>query len=213
MKSLVMFLAFIFSLNIYADTVSDKEKEVLIKFYHATNGSQWKIKWDLSLSVSKWYGVNVENGKIVGLNLPDNNLNGELPFELGELSNLKILSLGKNELHGNLPDSLYKMASLKILLLNNNKLSGNLSTEIINFNALENLSLFDNNFEGEIPKGLERLHNLSEMNLSYNHFKGSVSEVLISLDALNMTMFDENGNPFLLEINTEKETTIITKNE
>lgn len=74
-------------------------------------------------------------------------------------------------------------------------------------------SLFDNNFEGEIPKGLEKLHNLSEINLFYNHFKGSVSKDLALLDALTMTMFDENGNPFLLEINTEKEAIIITKNE
>ncbi len=50
------------------------------------------------------------------------------------------------------------------------------------------------------------------MNLSYNQFKGSVSKDLILLDTLNMTMFDENGNPFLLEINTEKETTIVTQN-
>lgn len=213
MKSLTLFfVAFIFSLNIYADAVSNQEKDALIKLYHATNGPHWKIKWDLSLSASTWYGVQIENGKVISLNLADNNLQGELPFELGKLNNLEILSLSNNELYGDLPGSLYKIATLKILLLNNNKLSGNLSTEIINFHALQNLSLFDNNFEGEIPKGLEKLHNLSEMNLSYNHFKGSASKDLILLDALNMTMFDENGNPFLLEINNEKETTIVTQN-
>ncbi|MBF4518707.1 Two component regulator three Y domain protein [Flavobacterium sp. ANB] len=214
MKNLALFfLTFVFSLNIYANTVSDKEKDALIKFYHATNGSHWKIKWNLALSVSTWYGVQIENGKVVAINLADNNLKGELPFELGELKNLEILCLSKNELQGNLPGSLYTISTLKILLLNNNKFSGNLSPEIINFQALQNLSLFDNNFEGGIPKELEKLHNLSEMNLSYNHFKGSASKDLISLDALNMTMFDENGNPFLIEINTEKETTLITKNE
>ena len=87
-----------------------------------------------------------------------------------------------------------------------------LNPEIINFHALQNLSLFDNNLEGEIPGGLEKLHNLTELNLSHNKFKGTVSKNLAVLDVLNMTMLDENGNPVLLEINTEKETTIVTQN-
>lgn len=33
-----------------------------------------KTKWDLSLSVSNWYGVTIENGKVIGLNLSDNKL-------------------------------------------------------------------------------------------------------------------------------------------
>lgn len=237
MKSLTTILiAFIFSLNIYADTISDKEKDALIKFYHATNGANWKIKWDLSLSVSTWYGVKTENGRVIGLYLEDNNLEGELPAaffdlthlvaidfhknnlrgklspDMGKLKQLEILSLFENKIEGDLPGSIYQISTLKILLLNNNKLSGTLSSEIINFHALQNLSLFDNSFEGEIPKELEKLHNLSEMNLSYNKFTGTVSKSLALLDPLNMTMLDEEGIPFLLEINTEKETTIVTQN-
>lgn len=237
MKSLILFfVAFIFSLNSYADTVSDKEKDALIKFYHATNGQNWKIKWNLSLSVSTWYGVQAENGKVIGLALGDNNLQGELPTEffdlinlvtidlhknklqgklsteIGKLNQLEILSLFNNEIQGDLPGSIYKISTLKILLLNNNKLSGSISNDIVNFHALQNLSFFDNNFEGEIPKELEKLHNLSELNLSYNKFKGTVSKSLALLDPLNMTMFDEDGNPFLLEINTEKETSIVSEN-
>lgn len=237
MKSVTLFfIAFIFSLHTYADTVSDKEKEALIKFYQATNGQNWKIKWDLSLSVSTWYGVQAENGKVTGLSLGDNNLQGELPAEfvdlihlvtidlhknklqgklpaaIGKLNQLEILSLFNNEIQGDLPGSIYKISTLKILLLNNNKLSGAISNEIVNFHALQNLSLFDNNFEGEIPKELEKLHNLAEMNLSYNKFKGTVSKNLAVLDPLNLTMFDEEGNPFLLEINAEKETEIVSEN-
>ncbi|WP_428229928.1 Two component regulator three Y domain protein [Flavobacterium sp.] len=174
MKSLVLFfLAFAFSLNIFADTISDKEKNALIKLYHATNGGQWKTKWDLSLSAATWNGVETDNGKVVGLNLANNNLQGklpvelldlvnlvqvdlhknrlqgELPLEIGRLSKLEVLSLFDNQIQGDLPGSIYKLINLKVLLLNNNKFSGSLSKEIINYGALQNLSLFDNNFEGE----------------------------------------------------------------
>lgn len=237
MKSFAtLFLAFVFSLNIFADTVSDKEKDVLIKFYHATNGSQWKIKWDLSLSVSTWYGVHTENGKVTSLNLANNNLQGELPAdffdlvnlvvvdlhknnlkgglssEIRKLNQLQVLCLSDNELEGALPNSLYRISSLKVVLLNSNKLSGNLSSEIVNLNVLQNLSLFNNNLEGEIPKELESLSNLTELNLSYNKFKGSVSRNLAVLDSLNMIMFDNNGNPFLLDVNEEIKNENITVN-
>ena len=89
MKSLAtLLLTLCLSLTTFADTVSDREKEALVKLYHATNGSQWKIKWDLSLSVSTWYGVFVENGKVVGVDLSDNNLQGELPKEFFDLEHL-----------------------------------------------------------------------------------------------------------------------------
>lgn len=43
MKSLAsFFLAFVFSLNAYANIVSQKEKDALIKLYHPTTGSHWK---------------------------------------------------------------------------------------------------------------------------------------------------------------------------
>ncbi len=211
-KFCFLFLLFTLSNSIFADTVSDKEKDTLIKIYQSTNGAEWKIKWDLTSSVSTWFGVEINNGQVVGLNLADNNLKGELPSAIGNLQHLQTLVLFNNEIEGNLPDSVYEISTLKVLLLNNNKFSGNLSHKIGSFNFLENLSLFDNNFEGEVPKELEDLQNLSEMNLSYNKFKGSVSKKLTLLDALNMTMLDENGDPFLLDVHEEKDITNITVN-
>ena len=223
--ALLLFLSF----PAFADTVSDKEKNALVKIYHATNGAEWKVKWDLSLSVSTWFGVEINNGKVIGLALSDNNLKGEipdafsnlvnlkiidfsknkiageLPYNIGNLIHLEILSLFNNQIEGSLPGSLYEISTLKVLLLNNNKLSGSLSNKVRNFHSLENLSLFANNFTGDIPEDLENLQHLSEMNLSYNQFQGSASKKIALLDSLNLTMLDKNGNPFLLEINAEKE--------
>ena len=155
MKSLTtLFLALVFSLNTFADTVSDKEKEALLKFYHATNGSQWKIKWDLSLSISTWYGVEIENGKVAGLNLPDNNLQGELPLEFFDLVNLERIDLHKNKLAGTLPNAVSGFKELEVLDISSNKISGQLPLNFGNLKKLEILSLFDNEIEGQLPSSI-----------------------------------------------------------
>jgi hypothetical protein len=48
--------------------------------YHATNGSQWKVKWDLAADAT-WYGVSLQDDKVIAVVLQNNNLIGELPQE------------------------------------------------------------------------------------------------------------------------------------
>jgi len=66
------------------------------------------------------------------------------------------------------------------------------------------LSLFENKMEGQVPFDLEKLEKLKEMNISYNMFNGLVSKNLSKLDALNMTMVDEQGVATTLKVNTDK---------
>nr|WP_294922493.1 hypothetical protein [uncultured Flavobacterium sp.] len=73
-KTIFLLLLFVLSYPAFADTVSDREKGALVKIYHATNGAEWRVKWDLALSVSTWFGVEINNGKVVGLDLSDNDL-------------------------------------------------------------------------------------------------------------------------------------------
>jgi len=65
--------------------ISSTEKNALIKFNKATKGSQWTNKWDLKASPTTWYGVEIQNDKVISIKLVNNNLNGELPKELGDL--------------------------------------------------------------------------------------------------------------------------------
>jgi hypothetical protein len=58
--------------------------------------------------------------------------------------------------------------------------------------------------DGQIPFDLEKLGNLKEMNISYNMFNGLVSKNLSKLDALNMTMINEQGVATTLKVNTDK---------
>ena len=59
----------------------------------------------------EWYGVtNDTNGRVHGLFLGSNQLTGEIPAELGQLTNLTVLRLAGNQLTGCVPDGLRDVA-------------------------------------------------------------------------------------------------------
>ena len=64
-----------------------------------------------------------------GLSLSFNRISGTIPSQLGELTNLKSLSLRDNYLiSGTLPTQLGKLTSISTrMMLNGNKISGTLS--------------------------------------------------------------------------------------
>ena len=77
--------------------IPQNERQALIDFYNSTNGGNWASKWNLNEPVTKWYGVKVENGNVVAIRLMDNNLSGQLPESLGDLTELKILDVAFNK--------------------------------------------------------------------------------------------------------------------
>ena len=130
MKNLyTLLLIILFSFGMKAD-VSIAEKNALIKLYDVTNGANWTSKWDLNAPVTSWYGVTIQDDKVVSLNLANNNLVGVLPAEISNLVNLKKLNLYKNAISGNIPSSIGEMKSLEILNLSFNKLSGAIPASI-----------------------------------------------------------------------------------
>ena len=90
-------------------SVLSAERAALKAFYAATNGADWheNRNWLSDAPLGEWHGVTTDDsGRVIGLNLLDNQLSGEIPPELGGLSNLADLYLSGNQLSGCIPSGL-----------------------------------------------------------------------------------------------------------
>ena len=105
-------------------------------------------------------------------------VSGEIPPELGNLANLKVLDLGYNQLSGEIPLELGNLSNLTLLDLYANQLSGEIPLELGNLINLQKLHLAGNQLSGEIPPELGNLINLQELWLWGNQLSGCVSAKL-----------------------------------
>ena len=157
----------------------------LAAFYNATDGPNWRdnTNWLTDAPISDWSGVtasNIVNGGAVGecvvrrLYISFDQLSGEIPAELANLSNLKSLDLGDNQLSGEIPAELGNLPNLEDLDLSDNQLSGEIPAELANLSNLEDLGLSDNQLSGEIPAELANLSILEDLDLSDNQLSGEI---------------------------------------
>ena len=86
-----------------------RNRVTLVELYNATGGASWTndTNWRSDRPIREWYGVsNGPDGRVSELDLSDNELTGEIPTELGNLSNLEWLYLSGNQLTGCVPAGL-----------------------------------------------------------------------------------------------------------
>ena len=92
----------------------------MIALYNAANGPGWKNSenWLSDAPLDQRHGVVADcDGSVIGLNLGDNQLTGQIPPELGNVSGLGFLDLSQNQLSGPIPPELGKLGLLKTLFL------------------------------------------------------------------------------------------------
>ena len=97
-----------------------EDREVLVELYNALDGENWtnNTNWLTERPIREWHGVtNDASGRVTGLVLDWNGLTGEIPTELGSLSNLELLALSNsNRLTGEIPTELGNLSDLETLL-------------------------------------------------------------------------------------------------
>ena len=103
--------------------IRDIERTALTTLFDATGGEDWKTSdgWLSDGALDQWQRVTIdEDGKVTDLDLGANQLSGEIPAELGNLSRLKLLYISDNNLTGTLPQSLTGISGLESFHFHNN---------------------------------------------------------------------------------------------
>ena len=113
----------------------------------------------LRAPLGEWEGVSTnDDGRVTALEFYSNGLSGEIPAELGSLSNLESLKLSNNGngLSGEIPPELSSLSNLITLDLQSNALSGELPPELGSLSNLRDLELeWNSDLSGCVPSSLE----------------------------------------------------------
>ena len=188
--------------------VENPDRAALVALYEATDGPNWvnNENWLTDAPLGEWYGVDTDaSGRVVHLLLGGNDdnwpeviphgLSGQIPSELGKLSNLTELILDGNNLTGSIPPELGNLTNLRQLYLRDNALSGPIPPELGGLANLVWLHLGPNNLSGPIPPELGSLVSLWALDLNGNDLTGPIPPELggltnlfeLSLDGNNLT--------------------------
>ncbi len=193
MRKAILTIVFAFVATAAFSEIAQREKQVLIDFYNATNGAQWYTTWNLNSPVDTWEGITLENNSVTGISMLFNNINGQLPSSLGELENLKVLELSFNNISGNLPESLGNLKNLEILAFNGNNLSGTVPASLGNLKNLKQLHLSSNQLNGTLPESLGDLENIEVFNVFENNLSGNLPSGLAKCRQLKELIIAENN--------------------
>ena len=174
----------------------DGDRAALVALYDSTNGDNWRRNgaWKTTAPLGEWYGVLTgDAGRVIALDLFDNDLSGPIPPELGGLTRLFELYLTDNDLSGPIPPELGRLTRLSQLFLAGNDLSGPIPPELSGLTGLSTLVLAENGLSGPIPPELGAMTRLQDLLLSNNDLSGPIPTELINLFNL-YTLFLSPGN-------------------
>ena len=191
---LCLFLTGAFPIQSHAQ-VPKLERDSLIALYTSTAGIDWEnsTNWNGPPGTEcDWYGVYCSNSSVYYINLSNNQLKGTIPSEIGNLQNLRNLTLRTNELTGSIPEELSNLKELTTLNLAVNKLTGNIPPGLGKLSKLTMLQLYRNDLSGQIPEELGLLSKLSTLLLTTNlsSYSGSVPLSVRNLPNLSSDDFD-----------------------
>ena len=172
-----------------------EDRDALVALYNATDGANWvrNRDWLSEKPIRRWLGVRTDrNGRVTALRLSGYGLNGELPPEIGNLSELVELDLNFNRLRGRIPAELGNLSNLEVLYLRREQglpedapaFSGEIPPDLALLQNLVELDLSGHRLTGEIPSELGNLKNLQKLNLRNNRLSGPIPAEMGELSEL-----------------------------
>ncbi|KAL2229054.1 UNVERIFIED_CONTAM: Receptor kinase-like protein Xa21 [Sesamum indicum] len=128
------------------------------------------------------------------LSLSHNKFSGSVPSGIGNLTALEILYLGSNDLTGTIPKEIGNLQSLEVLYLGVNNLMGTIPTEIFNISTLQSISVSMNQLSGQLPSNFGHgLPNIEELYLNNNNLSGEIPDSISNSSKLTVINFAGNN--------------------
>jgi len=225
----LIIILLVFSATVKAQ-VSEQEFQALKALYNATDGDNWfnRTGWEnINTTATKddvttaWAGIeNIESGHITEITFHNerNNLTGQLPPEIGDLTWLKSLEIGRNNIEGLIPEEFGNLINLEGLTISENKISGPFPASMANLVKLTNVFMDQNplncpfpneiishweklynfqtsssEFTGEINLNFELLPNLYIFSVSNNQLTGKIPQSISKIKNLYTLYCDRNN--------------------
>jgi Leucine-rich repeat (LRR) protein len=131
---------------------------------------------------------------VTEINLPENNLGGELPMEIIGLPFLKVLGMWSNSIGGELPLQLGNLTHLTSIHLDDNEFVGSIPDFFDSFPDLEAVTLDINGFTGQIPPTIcsAASASLEMITLSENNLYGNIPDSIKK--CTNLMRLELNSN-------------------
>lgn len=200
------------------------QRYVMAVFYYSLGGPEWKkqanflgmedeCSWSMESPIDNTkdmytFGITCNAySRAETIMMPDNNLVGSLPSELGLLTALDLVALNHNQISGSIPDAYQSLKYLEGFELQYNKLTGTLPSFLgDDMKQLRVLSLSNNKLQGQLPSSMSKMKHLTTLALDDNKFSGDMASVVNGMVSLQYLYVDNNSfdsmidNFFLTEI-------------
>lgn len=151
------------------------------------------VSHDDNTNLEPFFNSLVNSSNFQELELAGNNLGGQIPFSIGDLSTKLVeIHLDQNLIYGSIPPHISKLVNLTLLNLSSNLLNGTIPPELCRMGKLERVLLSNNSLSGDIPAALGDISHLGLIDLSRNKLTGSIPDSFANLSQLRRLLLHEN---------------------
>ncbi|GLT44370.1 hypothetical protein SLA2020_182730 [Shorea laevis] len=148
--------------------------------FNSLNGILPTSIGNLSTSLLYFYAWNCE-------------IQGNIPIEIGNLSNLIALYLFGNDLTGPIPTTIGRLQQLQGLYFGRNRLQGTIPNDLCHLKRLDTLDMGWNQLNGSMPECLVNLTSLRYLNLSFNNLGSTIPSTFWSLKYILQVYLSSNS--------------------